>query len=45
MKDVRAEDLEGLSQAISDLNECQEGTEAAHWLTVGYALLDLEATE
>lgn len=42
MKGVRAEDLESLSQAISDLNECQEGTEATHWLTVGYALLDLE---
>jgi ribosomal protein L37AE/L43A len=35
------EDQEGLSQAIADLNECIEGTEAAHWIAVGWALLDL----
>jgi len=45
MKDLATDDQEGLSQAISDLNECMEGTEVNHWLGVGYALLDLEATE
>lgn len=45
MKGITTGDQEGLSQAISDLNECEEGTEVRHWLDVGYALLDLEATE
>lgn len=45
MKGITTDDQEGLSQAISDLNECQEGTEVKHWIAVGYALLDLEATE
>jgi hypothetical protein len=40
---LSAPDQERLSQAISDLNECEEGTEVRHWLSVGYALLDLES--
>lgn len=32
--------IEELSQAIADLNECREGEEARHWLAVGWALLD-----
>lgn len=40
---IKTDDQEGLSAAICDLNECQEGTEAQHWLTVGWALLDLGA--
>lgn len=39
----QAESLEDLSQAISDLNECLEGTEGAHWLRVGWTLIDLES--
>jgi hypothetical protein len=42
---LSAPDQERLSQAISDLNECEEGTEVRHWLSVGYALLDLESTD
>jgi hypothetical protein len=36
-------DQERLSMAISDLNECQEGTEAQHWLAVGAVLIGLES--
>lgn len=43
MEQIRCESLEDLSMAISDLNECEEGTEARHWLKVGYALLDTES--
>lgn len=39
---ITTEDFTSLSQAIADLNECQEGTEARHWLNVGYALCDVE---
>jgi hypothetical protein len=42
---LSAPDQERLSQAISDLNECEEGTEVRHWLSVGHALLDLESTD
>jgi hypothetical protein len=42
---LSAPDQEQLSQTISDLNECEEGTEVRHWLSVGYALLDLESTD
>jgi hypothetical protein len=45
MKGTTTDDQEGLSQAICNLNECDEGSEVRHWLNVGYALLDLEATE
>jgi hypothetical protein len=38
---LKTEDQLGLSQAIADLNECQEGTEPEHWLNVGWAFLDL----
>jgi hypothetical protein len=41
----RTEDEGSLSMAISNLNECQEGSEAAHWAAVGWALLDIEAEE
>jgi hypothetical protein len=41
LKDLKTEDQLGLSQAIADLNECQEDTEPEHWLNVGWALLDL----
>lgn len=44
MPHIQTESLEDLSQAIADLNECQEGTEAQHWIGVGWALLDLEPT-
>lgn len=43
MAGLTTHDQIGLSQAIADLNECQEGTEVTHWLKVGYALLDLES--
>lgn len=42
LQGLTTDDQEGLGQAIADLNECLEGTEAVHWLKVGYALLDLE---
>lgn len=40
-----APDQEQLSMAIADLNECQEGTEARHWLAVGAVLIGLETTK
>jgi hypothetical protein len=45
MPAIQTESFEDLSKAIADLNECEEGTEATRWLTVGWALLDLEAEE
>jgi hypothetical protein len=38
---LQTDDQPGLAEAINELNECLEGTEAAHWLNVGWALLDL----
>lgn len=37
----RPESLEDLSVAISDLNECEEGSEPEYWLRVGWALIDM----
>ena len=42
MVELRPEHLEDLDQAIALLNECEEGSEGAHWVNVGWALLDLE---
>jgi hypothetical protein len=36
------EQIEDLSQAIANLNECEEGSEGRYWLEVGWALLDME---
>jgi hypothetical protein len=41
MATIATGDVEELSKAIADLNECQEGTEAAHWLNVGWALIGM----
>lgn len=41
IRGITTDDQLSLSQAIADLNECVEGTEAEHWLSVGWALLDL----
>lgn len=40
----KTELIEDVSMAISDLNECEEGSEWEHWSSVGWALLDCEAT-
>jgi hypothetical protein len=45
MADLRSENLEDLSQAIADLNECEKCTEGEHWARVGWALLDMEPPE
>lgn len=42
IKHITTDDFEGMSQAITDLNECEEGTEIEHWLKVGYAFCDVE---
>jgi len=41
----KTELIEDLSRSIADLNECEEGTEWAHWSGVGWALLDMEASD
>lgn len=44
MRLITTEDQCALAEAIDDLNDCKEGTEGEHWLSVGWALLDVVPT-
>jgi hypothetical protein len=45
MRQIQTEDMETLSQTITDLSESPERGEAPYWINVGWAMLDMEPEE